>query len=272
MQPHNPFASSVMQARAPALLGPLVAKLAAMDFTRPRQWRQNVRTQDPPHCIRTYPPFPPFITAGTACESGRYNAVWNVASSDCNDCAQGKYSGMPGSSACSSCYPGMYQPSTGGTSCINCPTGSYSVLSYASASCDACPEGRIVDNEILGCDICPASTYAPLASEECISCPPGKYSEAEEQASCAICSSGRYSNLELGATSCIDCAVGKYASATTNGAESDCIICAAGYYAGGTGSSACASSTVSRLRRLPLFLSMGLPEKSGALGLSAARE
>ena len=131
-------------------------------------------------------------------------------------------------SSCTNCPPGKYLASENASSCTDCNAGKYSAMIAANASgvCLSCSPGL----------------YSGRGASNCsgVPCPVGQYAVAEaasaQQASCTKCAAGKRTSSVSGATSCVDCAAGEYA---TSDGSTDCTLCQAGTYQDGVSKTGC---------------------------------
>ena len=168
-----------------------------------------------------------------ACPAGTYSSTTGATiSSQCQACATGRYSnqgqGQTSTTVCKICAAGRYQNQMGSTVCKNCAAGYYSNQGQGQTSvntCVSCAPGKYQD--ISGstvCKNCAAGRYSgrlsQASSSTCEACPAGTYSStggATSSSQCAACAVGRHASA--GATTCVDCAIGKY---QLNGNRAEC--------------------------------------------------
>ncbi|GMI08234.1 hypothetical protein TrVE_jg10447 [Triparma verrucosa] len=161
------------------------------------------------------------------CAAGKYSL-----GSVCDECPGGKFSGA-GSSECVGCDAGKYlvtaATSSKSTACADCSSGKYSGMS--AASCTACSAGKklidsLEDSEEDACEQCESGKYATSSSSSCTSCSPGKYSGVGAS-SCNTCAAGKYgvrADTSSASVACQECETGKF-----SGEGSDtCSTCAPG--------------------------------------------
>jgi hypothetical protein len=123
------------------------------------------------------------------------------------------------STGCKICPVGKYAFGYGLLECKTCPSGTYAphegqIICMASSSSDACPAGKFIDADTLGCKDCPR----------------GKYSRSPAAYSCATCSAGTFA-LSFGNNQCVKsvCKAGTYQSYEATDQHPDgCIQCAIG--------------------------------------------
>ena len=112
-------------------------------------------------------------------------------------------------------------------------------MSLATTTCTVCGLGKVAPDEgMTTCRYCQLGKYNDDGNydegtdvtlhdglDDCTSCDAGKLSEKTFDA-CYVCPGGTY---VFNATSCIDCAAGKYAPTAVN---NDCITCDIGFFTG----------------------------------------
>ena len=176
-------------------------------------------------------------TFGCNCNAG-YAYNYATGPQVCNACQPGKYMNAVGRlSNCYECWPGQYVGTSGASTCFNCPAFSTSAVAAAvctcnsgyygpaggpctdtcntgytvsGSSCVACADGTYKATTGTGaCTACPGSSSSPAgstAASSCV-CPSGTAFDAATNTVCVkLCAQGQYGT----ATSCEDCAVGKY--------------------------------------------------------------
>lgn len=108
------------------------------------------------------------------------------------------------------------------------------------------PEITILYNQ--GCDRpnCTLGSYWSGVNEMCHTCAPGEYNDDPEATSCTDCALGRYSGAE--AATCTACPVGEFANTT---GQSECHLCPAGSSAKFEESSSCDTCPAGRYQSSP---------------------
>jgi len=186
------------------------------------------------------------------CPKGKYNSKEGMVSwESCELCAVDFFQNQAGQAICKSCLEGyshLSDPSynkwytqgiTGRSNCQrSCNPGYYK--SVGNNLCQSCPRGYVNNIEqSVACDRCDAGTYSSQeGSTICKDCPKGYF--LFENAvnigitSCIKCAFGKYMN-EIGsiATSCKSCPSGRYLESEINVDQtsiSDCKLCQIGRY------------------------------------------
>eukprot|EP01045_Picozoa_sp_COSAG04_P013969 COSAG04_NODE_1020_length_8729_cov_2.983082_3_plen_1985_part_00 len=163
------------------------------------------------------------------CPAGQFDDD-NSAATDCVACATGQ-SSDPGASVesggCSECSAGWEHPD-GGT-CTRCPAGKYDHDNITTTPCENCTAGSISASAgSLGCEGCPAGTFAAAGTAACVECPGGETdTDSDAATACDQCPEGQASSSSSGASgACVACGAGKFAPA----GSAACIDCAAGRF------------------------------------------
>ena len=121
----------------------------------------------------------------------------------------------------------------------SCASGSYSLAGY-TACVSVCPAGSYSSSG-GGCAVCSTGRYSNVtgasSSATCATCSPGKYSLAG-YSSCMSCSAGSYSSGS-GSYQCAACNAGTYSTVSGATTSSVCVGCPSGYYSDYAGSSQC---------------------------------
>lgn len=171
----------------------------------------------------------------------------------CNPCAVGTYKSAVGADACAACPPDTFNPFQSSVSvdaCQACPQNSQSPAQSSAVSqcicvagferagdtCVACAAGSV---SVFGgtCSPCAADTYQVNASH-CAACPvhttstPGSPSAAK-----CVCIAGY--EYDGAWRACLPCVVGTFNAAI----NSSCVQCAVGKYAEHAGLTSCAACT-----------------------------
>ena len=157
----------------------------------------------------------------------------STGSSQCSECAIGKYQANSNQATCLSCIPGQSQNNVGQIQCKQCQAGTYTNVAL-STSCVTCDPG---ETSLLGSARCEGCT-AGFAGDGCVHCLPGWYrSGTMSSASCAMCPKGWHQPAYEGA-GCLPCNLGK--SQALEG-QSVCNLCSINYYANRSQMSECTS-------------------------------
>jgi hypothetical protein len=183
--------------------------------------------------------------------------------SDCEDCAEGKYTAdmtqsmrascelcpagffqdSTSRTGCIECLPGFFQPDGAGKKCENCPAG-YHQDGFQSKSCKHCIQGRVqriaaqpycVECEPGHYEDSPAND-STVNSKACKSCSPGYATHQYGRAQCDTCEKGKYQDASRQLT-CKNCRRGRYGK--DDALTTDCTTCPAGYVQPSNGSDVC---------------------------------
>eukprot|EP00941_MAST-03F_sp_MAST-3F-sp1_P001190 g1190.t1 len=187
------------------------------------------------------------------CAKGRFSS--RIGQDRCFDCTQGYFQNLSGSSFCRFCEQGMYSLKGGASSCLHCGNGSETMVSFAAKSCKACRIGKFSDElSVINCKDCSIGKYESLrgkticitclqgsitgtestGASKCHGCSTGKFSTRSSNVSCETCYPGSATGKNIGASTCIACAAGRYSTVSID----FCILCAAGKYGTKTGRNA----------------------------------
>ena len=142
----------------------------------------------------------------TACDGGKfYNSTGGIASTVCESCNSGKYSGQ-GSSECTACEAGKYNSNTMATQCAEAQAGYYTIdedgqaVNSAATAQSACASGYYSSAGATVCTQVDAGYFAVDGSDNSVN------TAAVAQKACA---SGYYSSA--GATVCTQVDAGYFA-------------------------------------------------------------
>ena len=186
------------------------------------------------------------------CNAGKFKI--SPGSAPCSTCVSGKYSTGSGVTSASLCFEaGKYKVNPGCSICTNCIAGQYSTAVAAISNvCKSCPPPQLSDDS-ADC-VCIAGFSAPNGGV-CSQCIAGKYKINIGNAACSNCAAQQYSTA-VGATSDVcqmcnsnsnsplasnehsDCICdSRYTG--LNGGTGSCIQCVAGKFKTQSGSAAC---------------------------------
>ena len=148
-----------------------------------------------------------------ACVPGLYlEAVGSGDESDCLECPSGFYGTEEGKAFCLPCLPGTRQPNSGEIECIPCLSGRFSDSVESNATeCQKCEKGQYMDEKgSTICLTCATGKYMnEKASTKCKNCDEHTYIDAREAHVCDVCPTG-WSAKDFGQASCQICSVGKF--------------------------------------------------------------
>ena len=154
-----------------------------------------------------------------SCSAGKWAVSGTCASTGCQNCLAGKFSGFE-SSSCTNCAAGTYS-SAGSAGCTNCPAGRWSAA--AAGTCTYCVAGKYgtitkSTSATAACTgTCAAGTYSSAGATACTICVAGTYAAASGSSACATCAANTYSTS--GVSSCPSCPSGAW----TNAGATACI-------------------------------------------------
>ena len=118
--------------------------------------------------------------------------------------------------------------------CHNCPTNKFTADVGRTSECDPCPSGKKAPLGSIVCSVCGAGRYTGT-NGNCVDCPVGFAQPDQDQSSCLLCGTGRFSeSSELGAASCTKCDPGKFGEV-----PGTCTACSIGFYSDGKGAKSC---------------------------------
>eukprot|EP00457_Paulinella_chromatophora_P000003 gb/GEZN01000003.1/.p1 GENE.gb/GEZN01000003.1/~~gb/GEZN01000003.1/.p1 ORF type:complete len:6228 (-),score=473.22 gb/GEZN01000003.1/:302-18958(-) len=200
------------------------------------------------------------------CDTGKYVSTIG-RSSECDDCAKGKFQALTGQSFCSDCPVGRFSDTkalslctkcpagywnldAGRTDCQQCQPGNYNSLpgqaqckpcqpgkanaQYAQTFCPDCPTGLVTQfTGNVSCEECPDASYS-ITTTKCAPCERGRFGNGKGAAQCAACLRGYYQD-EFGQVGCKTCGRGKYSDM----AAEFCSLCQSGRASNETGVSVC---------------------------------
>ena len=110
--------------------------------------------------------------------------------------------------------------------------GTWSVISFASTSCDDCAAGKYTNLKTQAtCIDCNAGMYSGKPGETaCENCLPGKYAEVTGVSTCTDCTAGKYTgrNASVNAMDCVQCPASSFTYSTGNTQRTDC-LCNTGF-------------------------------------------
>lgn len=169
----------------------------------------------------------------------------------CRACAAGTFGALAGQTACVPCAPGQHQPAANATACLVCPPDSFSA--GGAATCTACgahevaPAGsapgacrcrggfaryawqRVERSGLAQLEHLPNADGDADGDADCGACLPGYYRDFDESAAaeladpaasrCEQCPPGYVTQHSASASvvDCVECQVGSYIAATTDG-------------------------------------------------------
>ncbi len=195
----------------------------------------------------------------TNCTAGRASKLSGL--SVCEICTQGKFSQV-GSSVCTECPVGRTAAQDEAGECTSCPMGQFMDVP-GQAACKTCIAGRYTnETESSICRLCDAGKFGPSPnSPGCTECPTGKYTNVTSRSVCTDCDAGlkapgtgntecrfipdgcdpgRYTVLEQGTTTCVDCPMGRFNPVYD---KYQCEPCGLGLFQNLTGTTECQTCT-----------------------------
>jgi Ca2+-binding EF-hand superfamily protein len=167
-----------------------------------------------------------------ACVPGLYlEAVGSGDESDCLKCPSGFYGTEEGKAFCLPCLPGTRQPISGEIECIPCLSGRFSDSVESNATeCQKCGKGQYMNEK--GSTICLTCATGKYMNEKestkCKKCDEHTYIDAREAHVCDVCPTG-WSAKDFGQASCQICSVGKFGKSNTQ-TDKGCHNCPKGFY------------------------------------------
>ncbi len=127
---------------------------------------------------------------------------------DCLPCAPGHYMDHNNHiiTDCFKCQAGKFAANPGRDRCEDCAPGSYSY--EAAPACNPCEAGYKCPGGVDRTP-CSAGSFSDTGASSCLMCPPGSFASGTGNTICQSCSTGMYSGRQ-GAVSCQMCGSGFY--------------------------------------------------------------
>ena len=183
-----------------------------------------------------------YNSVSRVCAYSTCGAGYELISTQCYLCANGKYKTGSGSSACVDCGLG-FESLANRTGCVSCIAGTTYRSNSTQIGCQACPAyatctatagftcnlGYKINSGATGCDVCPLNQESSSDRTTCNACTSNKYYSLS-QLTCVTCPINSYCN---GVS--FTCNMGY----TINASYDGCTICIDGTYKPTTGNSIC---------------------------------